>query len=243
MLPTPSPSSPRRPAETKLAPSILACDFTRLGEEILAAHSAEYLHIDVMDGLFVPNISFGFPILEAARRVRDTHGSGQVLDVHLMIERPERYLSEFARAGADSLTVHVESTPHLHRCVQTVRDLGRRAGVVLNPGTPLETLTPVLGSVDLVLVMSVNPGFGGQKFLPQTYERVATVRRWLDEIGSVAELQVDGGVSADNARQLAGAGASVLVAGSSVFGPDGAAAGLERLRQSLGSEIGPEARL
>jgi len=221
------------PPATKLAPSILACDFTRLGQEIEAARSAEYLHIDVMDGLFVPNISFGFPILDAARRTRDRLGSTQVLDVHLMIERPERYLREFAEAGADSLTVHAESTAHLHRCVQTTRELGKRAGVVLNPGTPLSALEPVLDSVDLVLIMSVNPGFGGQKFLPQTYSRVETVRGWLDALGSEAELQVDGGVTSENARLLADAGASVLVAGSSVYGPDGAAAGLERLRAAL----------
>ena len=226
------------PTLPKLAPSILACDFTRLGQEIGAVASAEYLHIDVMDGLFVPNISFGFPVLEAARRVRDASGSAQILDVHLMIDRPERYLEAFVKAGADSLTVHVESTPHLHRCVQTVRELGRRAGVVLNPGTPLEAVRPVLDSVDLVLVMSVNPGFGGQRFLPQTYERVRTVRRWLNELGSEAELQVDGGVTADNAAQLVQAGASVLVAGSSVYGPEwegrgGAAAGLERLREAI----------
>jgi ribulose-phosphate 3-epimerase len=223
------------PTSPKLAPSLLACDFTRLGQEIGAAASAEYLHVDVMDGLFVPNISFGFPILEAARRVRDGSGSAQVLDVHLMIERPERYLEAFVKAGADSLTVHVESTPHLHRCVQTVRELGKRAGVVLNPGTPLEAVRPVLGDVDLVLVMSVNPGFGGQQFLPQTYERVRTVRRWLSEIGSGAELQVDGGVTASNAAALVEAGASVLVAGSSVYGPDGAEAGLGRLRSAIGS--------
>jgi len=231
--PLPLSESEIRAPATKLAPSILACDFTRLGQEIEAARSAEYLHIDVMDGLFVPNISFGFPILDAARRVRDRLGSTQVLDLHLMIERPERYLREFAEAGADSLTVHVESTAHLHRCVQTTRELGKRAGVVLNPGTPLSTLEPVLDSVDLVLIMSVNPGFGGQKFLPQTYARVQQVRSWLDALGSEAELQVDGGVTSENARLLADAGASVLVAGSSVYGPDGAAAGLERLRAAL----------
>ncbi len=226
------------PTAVKFAPSILACDLTRLGDEIGAVSSAEYLHIDVMDGLFVPNISFGVPILEAARRSRDALGTAQVLDVHLMIERPERFLEAFAQAGADSMTVHVEATPHVHRCVQTIRALGCRAGVVLNPGTALETLRPLLESVDLVLVMSVNPGFGGQSFLPQTYGRVRTVRGWLDDLGSPAELQVDGGVSAANARQLAEAGASVLVAGSSVYGPQwegrgGAAAGLERLRAAL----------
>jgi len=221
------------PTPTKLAPSILASDFTRLGREIEAVRTAEYLHIDVMDGLFVPNISFGFPVLEAARRTRDALGSAQVLDVHLMIQSPERYLQAFADAGADSITVHVESTAHVHRCVQTIRELGKRAGVVLNPGTPLEAVRPVLDSVDLVLVMSVNPGFGGQSFLPQTYGRVQALRALLEELGSRAELQVDGGVTASNARALADAGASVLVAGSSVYGTDGAEAGLERLRTAL----------
>ncbi|GGJ71363.1 ribulose-phosphate 3-epimerase [Deinococcus aquiradiocola] len=221
------------PTPTKLAPSILASDFTRLGREIEAVRTAEYLHVDVMDGLFVPNISFGFPVLEAARRTRDALGSAQVLDVHLMIQSPERYLQAFADAGADSITVHVESTAHVHRCVQTIRELGKRAGVVLNPGTPLEAVRPVLDSVDLVLVMSVNPGFGGQSFLPQTYGRVQALRALLDELGSRAELQVDGGVTASNARALADAGASVLVAGSSVYGADGAEAGLERLRAAL----------
>ncbi len=214
----------------KLAPSILACDFTRLGEEVEAVSSAEYLHVDVMDGVFVPNISFGLPILAAAKRAARP---SQLIDVHLMITSPERYLADFAAAGADSLTVHVEATAHLHRAVQMIRDLGKRAGVVLNPGTALETLRPVLPDVDLVLIMSVNPGFGGQQFLPHALERLRTVRGWLGEIGSAAELQVDGGVSAENARALAEAGASVLVAGSSVFGADGAAAGLGRLRAAL----------
>ncbi|ULH15395.1 ribulose-phosphate 3-epimerase [Deinococcus sp. KNUC1210] len=221
------------PLPVLLAPSILASDFTRLGQEIESIQDAEYLHVDVMDGLFVPNISFGFPILEAARRTRDALGTDQMLDVHLMIERPERYLKDFVSAGADSITVHVEATPHVHRCVQTIRELGKRAGVVLNPGTSLETLRPLLGSVDLILIMSVNPGFGGQSFLPQTYERVQTVRRWLEDAGSEAVLEVDGGVTADNARQLAQAGATALVAGSSVFGADGGRAGLARLRASL----------
>ena len=183
-----------------------------------------------MDGLFVPNISFGLPILAATKRAAK---AGQFIDVHLMIERPERYLADFAAAGADGLTVHVEATPHLHRAVQMTKALGKRAGVVVNPGTSLETLRPVLSDVDLVLIMSVNPGFGGQAFLPEALGRVRTVRGWLDEIGSAAELQVDGGVTAENAQALADAGASVLVAGSSVFGADGAAAGLSRLRTAL----------
>ncbi|GGR79157.1 hypothetical protein GCM10008960_02470 [Deinococcus sedimenti] len=212
----------------KLAPSILASDFARLGEELNAIESADWAHVDVMDGQFVPNISFGLPILAAARAA-----SSLFMDVHLMIDRPERYLRDFADAGADGLTVHVESTPHIHRAVQQIKELGKQAGVTLNPGTPLETLRPVLADVDLVLIMSVNPGFGGQKFIPHSLERIRTVRRWLDEIGSPAELQVDGGVSATNARAVVNAGASNLVAGSAVFGPGGAQAGLERLREAL----------
>ncbi|KEF34130.1 ribulose-phosphate 3-epimerase [Deinococcus sp. RL] len=216
------------PRAVKLAPSLLSCDFTRLGEELQAIADADWAHVDVMDGHFVPNISFGVPILAAARRA-----SPLPMDVHLMVKAPERYLRDFAGAGADGLTVHVEATPHIHRAVGMIRELGKRAGVTLNPGTPLEAVRPVLGDVDLVLVMSVNPGFGGQKFIPESVERVRTLRRWLDELGSPAELQVDGGVTPANARLLAEAGASCLVAGSSVFGPDGAAAGLARLREAL----------
>ncbi|GAA5501770.1 ribulose-phosphate 3-epimerase [Deinococcus xinjiangensis] len=212
----------------KLAPSILSCDFSRLGEELDAISSAQYAHVDVMDGLFVPNISFGMPILAAARRA-----SPLFMDVHLMIERPERYLKDFADAGADGITVHVEATQHIHRAVQQIRELGKRAGVTLNPGTPLEAMRPVLGDVDLVLVMSVNPGFGGQKFIPQSLERIRTLRRWLDELGSPAELEVDGGVTPANAKAVVEAGATVLVAGSAVYGKDGAQAGLQRFREAL----------
>ena len=232
----PSEPQPGPPRAVKLAPSLLACDFTRLGEELQSIRGADWAHVDVMDGQFVPNISFGLPILAAARRA-----SGLYMDVHLMIDSPERYLRDFAEAGADGMTVHVEATRHIHRAVQMIRELGKHAGVTLNPGTPLEAVRPVLGDVDTVLVMSVNPGFGGQKFLPQSVERVRTLRRWLDELGSAATLQVDGGVSAANARALAEAGATCLVAGSAVFGQDGGAAGLERLRSSLNAGLGERA--
>ncbi|WP_189642085.1 ribulose-phosphate 3-epimerase [Deinococcus piscis] len=214
-----------------LSPSLLACDFARLGEELatLEAAGVPWAHVDVMDGQFVPNISFGLPILAAARRV-----SGLYMDVHLMIEQPERYLHDFAEAGADGLTVQVESTRHIHRAVGMVRELGKRAGVTLNPGTPLDAIRPVLADVDLVLVMSVNPGFGGQRFIPASVERVREVRRMLDDLGSEAELQVDGGVTAQNARALVEAGATNLVAGSAIFGADGgSAAGIQAFRDAL----------
>lgn len=203
-----------------LAPSILSADFSRLEahcREALDA-GAEWLHIDVMDGHFVPNITIGPLVVEALQPLSAEKGA--TLDVHLMIENPERYLEAFAKAGADILTVHVETCPHLHRTIQQIRELGVRPGVTLNPATPVESLRPILPDVDLVLVMSVNPGFGGQAYIEGSTGRIRAIRRMLDEIGSSAYLQVDGGVKPSNAREIVDAGAGVLVAGSAVFGGD-----------------------
>lgn len=201
----------------KLAPSILAADFTRLGEQVEAAISAgaAHIHIDVMDGHFVPNITIG-PLIVAALRPQ-AHAAGVLLDVHLMIEHPERYLADFAQAGADILTVHVETCPHLHRTIQMIQELGVKPGVTLNPATPLATLEPILPDVDLVLVMSVNPGFGGQSYIPGSTPKIRRLRQMLDAIGSTADLEVDGGIKTSNAAAVIQAGANVLVVGSAIF--------------------------
>ncbi len=213
-----------------IAPSILASDFLQLREQIAAgeAAGADWIHIDVMDGHFVPNLTMGPFIVEACRRATNLP-----LDVHLMIEQPERLLADFARAGADHLTVHVETCPHLHRTLQEIKSLGCKAGVTLNPATPTVMLEPVLPLVDLVLVMSVNPGFSGQAFIPETIAKVAAIRQSLDALGSPAWLEVDGGMVADTLPRMQAAGANVFVAGNAVFKhPQGIAAGVQALREA-----------
>ncbi len=218
-----------------LAPSIVSADYLRLQDDITAceAAGADWLHVDVMDGHFVPNITMGPFLVEAYKRA-----SKLPLDVHLMIEQPERYLEAYAKAGAAHLTVHVETCPHLYRTLQEIKALGCKAGVTLNPGTPVSALEAVLGLADLVLVMSVNPGFSNQAFLPDSIGRVASVRKMLDAIKSPAYLQVDGGVHAENITQLKDAGANAFVSANAIFRhPQGIAAGIAALRAALNQPL------
>jgi ribulose-phosphate 3-epimerase len=215
----------------RLAPSILSADFGRVGEQVAEAAEAgaDYIHVDIMDGHFVPNITIGPPVVAAIRRHTQLP-----LDVHLMIESPERYIPQFVEAGADIVTVHVETCPHLHRTLQSIRELGVKAGVTLNPSTHLSAIDEVLPVADLVLVMSVNPGFGGQKFIESSVDKVARLRRRLDELGSEAELEVDGGITAETAPRVVEAGANVLVAGAAVFNEkESVSQAITRLRESL----------
>ena len=212
----------------RIAPSILSADFARLSDEVARVEKggADLLHIDVMDGHFVPNLTIGPPIVEALRKV-----TRLPLDVHLMMTNPDAFIPEFASAGADYLTVHVETCPHLHRTVQSIKERGVKAGVTLNPATPLSTVEGIIMDVDLLLVMSVNPGFGGQHFIASSLDKIARARRLIDRAHSRAALEVDGGVKVDNAAQLVRAGADILVSGSAIFSSPDYAATIKALRQ------------
>lgn len=214
---------------TKIAPSILSANFSRLGEEIAEVEKggADYIHVDVMDGHFVPNITIGPLIVEAIRPVTTLP-----LDVHLMIENPDDYIPAFASAGADIITVHQEASVHLHRTIQLIKDQDKKAGVVINPATPAEVLRPVLPDVDLVLIMTVNPGFGGQAFIENCVSKVKQVDGWRKEMGLDFEIEVDGGVNESTAKQCTAAGADVLVAGSAVFNQDDRQAAIDAIRQA-----------
>ncbi|MCK5434928.1 MAG: ribulose-phosphate 3-epimerase [Dehalococcoidales bacterium] len=219
-------------SEIKLAPSILSADFSRLGEQLTEATKAgaDYIHIDVMDGHFVPNITIGASVVAAIRRQ-----ASLPLDVHLMVESPWEQVNQFAEAGADIITVHIEACSHIHQVVQTIKELGVKAGVALNPGTPISTLNEVIPSLDLVLVMTVNPGFGGQTFIEAMLDKIARLRAELDRRGLVAELEVDGGINAEVAPRVVTAGARVLVAGAAVFNSGQTVEkALEKIRASLG---------
>ena len=211
----------------KIAPSILAADFARLGEEIAAveAAGADLLHVDVMDGHFVPNLTIGPPVIKAIKAVAKLP-----LDVHLMVEQPDALLPDFIDAGSDNLTVHVEACRHLHRTIQSIKDAGVRASVVLNPATSLHALDEILPEVDMVLLMSVNPGFGGQRFLPATLDKIRTLRAQIEERQLPVAIEVDGGVKADNAADICAAGADVLVAGTAIFGQPDYGAAIRELR-------------
>jgi len=210
-----------------IAPSFLASDFLHLAQQcdLVNNSSAEWFHLDVMDGRFVPNISFGFPVIEAIGSTMD-----KLCDVHLMIEEPEKYVEEFKKAGADNITVHYEACKHLHRNIEQIKSLGIKAGVALNPHTPVELLKDVLQYIDVVLIMSVNPGFGGQKFIDYSIEKIKQTRRMIDEKGYSALIEVDGGVSLSNAKAIVNAGADVLVAGSSVFKSDDIKGTIEKMK-------------
>ena len=217
--------------QIKLAPSILSADFARLGEQIaeVAKAGADYIHIDVMDGHFVPNITIGAPVVACIRPL-----TSLPLDVHLMIEHPERYIPDFANSGADIITVHVEACPHLYRTIQSIKELQVKAGVSLNPATPLSSIEEIMHLVDLILIMSVNPGFGGQSFIPATLPKIANARKMLDDRKLNAELEVDGGVTVDNTLSIVKAGANVLVAGNSIFrAKEGIKQALQKIRGAI----------
>ena len=218
--------------KVRISPSLLASDFAALGDAVRAveAGGADLIHVDVMDGHFVPNITIGIPVVKALKRV-----ATKPLDVHLMIEKPDRHLDAFAKAGAGTITVHAEAATHLHRTLAFIRSLGARAGVALNPSTPIHVIEEVIGSIDCVLVMTVNPGFGGQEFIPESYDKVRRVRALLDARGSTANIEVDGGVDHGNAAALVEAGADILVAGAAIFGSGDATRATAELRRAIGA--------
>ena len=219
----------------KIAPSLLAANFASLGSEIAAAEEggADLLHVDVMDGHFVPNLSMGPPVVQSIKRVAKVP-----LDVHLMIEDPDRYIEAFVEAGASMISVHVEVLPHLHRTLQLIQGFGVKAGVALNPSTPVGALEEVAADVDHVLVMSVNPGFGGQTFIPRSESKIRAVRRLLDAAGNRAPVEVDGGVDLTNAARIVAAGAEILVAGQSIFGTGDPARATRALREVCNAFVG-----
>ena len=222
-------------SEIKIAPSILAADYTRLGEQVREAEAAgaDYIHVDVMDGRFVPNITIGPVVVQAIRRA-----TALPLDVHLMIEEPERHVEAFAAAGANILTVHPEATPHLHRVIGQIKSLGVKAGVALNPATPASMVEDVLADLDLVLVMSVDPGFGGQQFIKGVLPKVRRLRRLIDDAGLATELEIDGGITVETTPQSVEAGVRVLVAGTAVFNEKASVAeNIARLRRSAGGAL------
>ncbi|WP_347318245.1 ribulose-phosphate 3-epimerase [Rossellomorea sp. RS05] len=198
----------------KIAPSILSADFSKLGEDIreVEAGGADYIHVDVMDGHFVPNITLGPPIVKAIRPI-----TGLPLDVHLMISEPAKYVDAFADAGADYITVHVEADPHIHRTIQSIKNRGVKAGVVLNPGTASELIKPLIADIDMVLLMTVNPGFGGQAFIPSVVTKIKEIRKWADQLNPALEIEVDGGINPETIAVCAEAGADVFVAGSAIY--------------------------
>lgn len=219
----------------KIVPSILSADFARLGEDVRAveAGGADRIQVDVMDGRFVPNITFGALAIEAIRPL-----TRLPLEAHLMVAKPEKFIETYARAGADTIIVHQEATPHLHRAIQQIHGLGKNAGVAINPATPALMISEVLAMVELVLVMTVNPGFGGQEFIPETLPKIRQVRNAIQQRGLKCEIEVDGGIDETTAPQVVEAGATVLVAGSSVYGAqDGVAAAIQRLRKSATTRV------